>query len=91
MITNNELKIIDPNYFNIIQLGPFAIYIQSKNTGHYWGILLSKYPTFRNFQIHHKHHSHNEYHRHSDASSIKAAIEHIKDHDAFHINKKKNN
>jgi len=86
MITKKELKAIDPKYFNTIHMGCFAIYVQSKNTKHYWGIHLEEYPSFRHFKIYHKHNIHDQYHRHSDAKNIKAAIEHIQAHDAFHLN-----
>jgi hypothetical protein len=93
MITRNELKSIDPQYFNILQMGCFSIYIQSKNTKHYWGINIEEYPTFRHFKIYHKHNFHDQYHRHRDAKSIIAAIEHIKAHDAYQLKgrKPKNN
>lgn len=86
MISKTELKSIDPQYFNILQMGCITIYVQSKNTKHYWGIHLEEYPTFRHFRIYHKHNSHDQYHRHRDARSINAAIEHIQSHDAFQLN-----
>jgi hypothetical protein len=89
MITKIELKAIDTQYFNILQMGCFAIYVQSKNTKHFWGIHLEQYPTFRHFKVYHKHNGQDQYHRHSDARSLKAAIEHIKDHDAFQLNGRK--
>ncbi len=89
MITKTELKSFDTQYFNILQMGCFAIYVQSKNTKHYWGIHLEQYPTFRHFRIYHKHNNHDQYHRHRDARSIDAAIEHIKAHDGFQLNGRK--
>lgn len=89
MITKKELKSIDPRYFNIISTNCFAIYVQSKNTKHFWGIQLEEYPTFRHFKIYHKHNSYDQYHRHRDARNLNAAIQHIKDHDAFQLNGRK--
>lgn len=89
MITKSELKFIDPQYFNILQMGCFAIYLQSKNTKHFWAIQVEEYPTFRHFKIYHKHNSHDQYHRHRDARNIHAAIEQIKSHDAFQLNGRK--
>lgn len=89
MISKTELKFIDPQYFNFLQMGCLTIYIQSKNTKHYWGIHLEEYPTFRHFKIYHKHNNHDQYHRHTDARNIRAAIEHIKSHDAFQLNGRK--
>ncbi len=89
MITKIELKFIDPQYFNILQMGCLTIYVQSKNTKHYWSIHLEEYPSFRHFKIYHKHNNHDQYHRHRDARNIRAAIEHIKSHDAFQLNGRK--
>ncbi|MDF2943916.1 MAG: hypothetical protein K0S01_2774 [Herbinix sp.] len=86
MISKTELKSIDTQYFNILQLGCFAVYVQSKNTNHFWAIHVEEYPTFRHFKIYHKHNSYEEYHRHRDTRSINAAIEYIKSHDAFQLN-----
>ena len=85
MITAKELKQISKDYFHIIQANGFAIYLQSKNTKHFWGILIAEYPTFRNFQIYHKHNLHDSYHRHRDAPTLLAAIEGIKGHDEFQM------
>jgi hypothetical protein len=89
MIIKTELKSIDAQYFNILQMGCFTIYVQSKNTMHFWSIHLEEYPTFRHFKIYHKHNSHDEYHRHRDARSLSVTIDHIKDHDAFQLNGRK--
>jgi hypothetical protein len=89
MISKTELKCIDTKYFNVLQMGCFTIYVQSKNTKHYWGIHLEEYPTFRHFRIYHKHNSHDDYHRHRDARSLTVAIEQIKSHDAFQLNGRK--
>lgn len=89
MISKTELKTINIHYFNVMQMGYFSVYLQSKNTKHFWGIHLAEYPTFRNFKVYHKHNSHDQYHRHRDARSLKAAIEHIKAHDDFQLNGRK--
>ena len=86
MITTKELNSINKDYFHIIQANGFAVYLQSKNTKHFWGILIAEYPTFRNFQIYHKHNQHDSYHRHKDAPTLLAAIESIKGHDKFQMN-----
>jgi hypothetical protein len=51
MISKTELKFIDTQYFNVIQEGCFAVYLQSKNTKHFWGIHVAEYQTFRNFKV----------------------------------------
>ncbi|MGF7145025.1 hypothetical protein HNQ56_003458 [Anaerotaenia torta] len=89
MITKTEFKSIDTQYFNVLQMGCYSIYVQSKNTKHYWGIHVEEYPTFRHFRIYHKHNNHDQYHRHKDARSLSVAIEHIKSHDTFQLNGRK--
>ena len=90
MISKTELKTIDAQYFNVLQMGCFAVYLQSKNTKHFWGIHVTEYQTFRNFKVYHKHNRHDRYHRHRDARNLKIAIEQIKNHDAFQLNGRKN-
>lgn len=89
MISKTELESIDIEYFHVLQMGCYAIYIQSKNTKHFWGIIEETYPTFRHFQIYHKHNNHNEYHRHRDANNLDTAVKHIMDHDLFQLNGRK--
>ena len=89
MITKTELKSIDTQYFDVLQMGCYTIYVQSKNTKHFWGIQVEEYPTFKHFKIYHKHNSHDEYHRHRDARSLSLAIEQIKNHDTFQLNGRK--
>lgn len=86
MISNKELQIVDPEYFNIIQTSGFSVSLQSKNTKHYWHIAEEEFSHFRHFKVYHKHNSSDEYHRHKDASTLKAAIKKIMEHDTFHLN-----
>ncbi|MDF2537133.1 MAG: hypothetical protein K0S76_154 [Herbinix sp.] len=86
MITKSELLSIDKSYFTILQASSFAIYIKSNCTGHYFGLLVEEYRTFKHYRVYHKHHQHNEYHRHRDCKSIKVAVERIMSHDKFHLN-----
>ena len=62
MITKEELKKVEGNYFEVLQAGVFVITLKSKNTGHYWHLLEREYPTFRHFVIYHKHNVSDEYH-----------------------------
>ena len=39
MITKEEIKELEGNYFEVLQTGAFAITLKSKNTGHYWHLL----------------------------------------------------
>lgn len=85
MITLSEIKSIDYAYFEVLHCSSYAIYLKSRYSGHYWGIILEEYRNFRHFRVYHKHHSYNVYHRHSDAKSINLAIQRIKQHDVFHL------
>jgi hypothetical protein len=89
MISKTELKAIDSQYFNVQQMESYTIYVQSKNTRHFWGIQVEEFPTFRHYRIYHKHNSYDEFHRHRDARSLSAAIDQIKSHDAFQLNGRK--
>lgn len=90
MITNRELQIIDKSYFMIIQAGGFTISLQSKNTGHYWFLVVEEFPTFRHFKVSHKHNYTDAFHRHKDAPNLKVAIERILVHDEFQMRGRKN-
>ena len=86
MITTKELELISKDYFRVIQTSGYAVYLQSKNTKHFWGIMVAEYSDFRNSQIYHKHHQNYSYHRHKDAPTIIAMIEGIKGRDKYQLN-----
>lgn len=89
MISKTEFKSVDTQYFNVLQMGCFGIYVQSKNTKHFWAIQVEEYPTFRHFKIYNKHNSSDKYHRHRDARNLSVAIKQIKNHDAFQLDGRK--
>lgn len=89
MITEKEMKLIKKKYFKIISMNYFAIYLQSKNTKHYWGIQVAEFPHFRNFKVYHKHHLHDRYHRHNDVDTLELAIKYIMNHDNFQLTGRK--
>jgi len=89
LITTKDLNLIKDGYFNILDASGFAIYLQSKNTKHYWGIILDESPTYRNFKVYHKHNQSDSYHRHKDAPTLMVAIQEIKNHDAFQMSGRK--
>ena len=55
MITKEEIKELEGNYFEVLQAGAFAITLKSKNTGHYWHLLEREYPSCRQFAFYPKH------------------------------------
>lgn len=89
MITTEELKKVEGNYFEVLQTGAFAVTLRSKNTGHYWHLIERKYPTFRHFIIYHKHNASDEYHTQGTACNLTAAVSGIKLHDEFQMNGRK--
>ncbi len=89
MITDEELNLIDKDYFNVLQAGGFTISLQSKNTGHYWFLVVEEFPTFRHFKVSHRHNRTDAFHAHRDAPNLKTAIERIKAHDEFQIQGRK--
>ena len=90
MISTKEIASIDKSYFNVLQASSFAIYLQSKNTKHFWGLLVEEYPSFRHFKVYHKHKESDQYHQHRDCGNIKAAIKEIMNHDRIQMNGRKN-
>lgn len=93
MITTKEIKQIDTGYFEVLQASAYAVYLRSKNTKHFWGIVVEEFPSFRHFQLFHKHNPSDQYHRHKDRPTLKVAIEEIQSHDRYQLNgrKMKNN
>lgn len=45
MFTEEELQSIDTKYFMMITVDPYDVTIQSRNTGHYWYLHSTGYPT----------------------------------------------
>ena len=44
MFSNEDLKCLDPEYFNIITTDAYDVTIMSRNTGHYWYLHNPEYP-----------------------------------------------
>ena len=57
MFTEEELQSIDTKYFMMITVDPYDVTIQSRNTGHYWYLHSTGYPTEGSCIIFHKHRS----------------------------------
>ena len=45
MFDTDQLSGIDPGYFNIILMDEYDVTIQSKNTGHFWYLHNTGFPT----------------------------------------------
>lgn len=74
MFEQKSLDRIDGDYFNIIIADSQDVTIQSRNTGHYWYLHCSEYPTEEALIIFHKHRFEDGYHKHGHARSLRQAI-----------------
>ena len=86
MFDARQLQQVDPAYFNVIILDPYDVTIQSKNTGHYWIIHNSEYPSQGSCVIYHKHRYSHPYHQHGRARSLRSALKQIRQHDDYQLN-----
>ena len=70
MFEQKSLDRIDGDYFNIIIADSQDVTIQSRNTGHYWYLHCSEYPTEEALIIFHKHRFEDGYHKHGQLRSL---------------------
>lgn len=89
MFEQKSLDRIDGDYFNIIIADSQDVTIQSRNTGHYWYLHCSEYPTEEALIISHKHRFEDGYHKHGHARSLRQAIKSIVKHDDYQLNVRK--
>lgn len=89
MFNAENLSKLDESYFNVIVADERDVTIQSKNTGHYWYLHCSEYPTESACVIFHKHKASHPYHNHGKCNSLGKAIRSIKSHDEFQLNGRK--
>lgn len=68
MFNTEDLKCLDPKYFNIIAVDDYDVTIISRNTGHYWYLHNPEYPGEGTVIIFHKHKASHPYHQHGRAS-----------------------
>ena len=57
MFSNEDLKCLDPEYFNIITTDAYDVTVMSRNTGHYWYLHNPEYPEQGTVIIFHSHHA----------------------------------
>lgn len=77
MFDEKQLAQLDPVYFNIITLDDRDVTIQSRNTGHYWYLHCTEYPTEGACIIFHKHRFSHPYHQHGRANTLRQAVKSI--------------
>ena len=54
MFNNDDLKYLDPVYFNIIAVDNYDVTIMSRNTGYYWYIHNCEWPDVGSVVVFHK-------------------------------------
>ena len=93
MFSNEDLKCLDPKYFNIIAVNEYDVTIQSYNTGHYWYLHNPEYPEKGTVIIFHSHHADRKgrirYHMHGRANTLRQAVRSIRGHDQWQMNGRK--
>lgn len=62
MLSNEDLKCLDPKYFSFITTDAYDVTIMSRNTGHYWYLHNPEYPEQGTVIIFHKHKASHPYH-----------------------------
>lgn len=91
MFDEESLKKIDANYFNIILADDWDVTIQSRNTGHYWYLHCTVYPTEQALVIFHKHRFQHPYHLHGRANTLRQAVKNIQSHDKWQMGERNHN
>ena len=86
MFDEKQLASIDRIYFNVILADDRDVTIQSRNTGHYWYLHNTGYPTEGSCVIFHKHQFSHPYHQHGRARTLRQAVKSIQAHDKWQMN-----
>ena len=84
MLRNTDIRLIDTDYFDIIEVKAYSLVIRSRNTGHEWYLLEQECNGHRTFQIRHRHHGTDPCHPQKNRPTIESCCKYIMDHDAFH-------
>ena len=89
MFDADDLKCLDPKYFNIIATDAYDVTIMSRNTGHYWYLHNPEYPEKGTVIIFHSHHADRSgrvrYHMHGRANTLRQAVLSIRGHDRWQM------
>ncbi len=85
MLSNEDLKFLDPKYFPIITTDAYDVTIMSRNTGHYWYLHNPEYPNQGRVIIFHKHKASDPYHQHGRANTLGQAVRGIRRHDKWQL------
>lgn len=91
MFANKDVGSIDVNYFRIVTTSPFALTLQSKNTGHFWHLVYREANGHETCSVYHKHKETDSWHTQWGSKTLPRAIEAIKEHDWFQMNGRQTN
>lgn len=87
MYTQQELRSLDRNYFDVIVANDYDITLLSKNTRHMWQLHSVELPDGPLIVLFHKHHVGDDYHLQKRFSGdLNRVIRSIKSHDQFQLN-----
>ncbi len=89
MFTQQDYRVIDRNYFNILELSPSYIRFQSKNTRHFWRIFAKGVNRNRRCLIQHSHGAYDGFHNHAEKNSLYGAINDVISHDTFQLSERR--
>lgn len=96
MFSKADINTIDLEYFEVLDQSAFQVTLRSKNTGHEWHILSQEIrlkksdAVVETCTIGHRHHASDPFHEQTHVKDLNKAQEFIKDHDRFHLDKRKN-
>ena len=85
MFDTRQFEKINPQYFNIIMLSEHDVTVPSRNTGQYWYLHNTDYPSEGNCVIFHKHKASHPYHLHGRAGTLPQAVRSIEKHDRWQM------
>lgn len=74
MFSAEDLKCLDPRYFNIISVDAYDVTVMSRNTGHCWYLHNPEYPGEGTVIILHKHKYSHPYHQHGRTNTLRQAV-----------------
>lgn len=89
MFDENNLKCLNPSYFQIININEYDMTVMSRNTGHYWYLHNLEYPEESTMIFFHKFKANHPYHHHRKVNTIRQAVRSIHKHNIFQLNGKK--
>ena len=89
LFSAEDLKCLNPRYFNIISVDDYDVTVMSRNTGHYCHLHNPEYPGEDLVVIFHKHKFSHPYHQHGRANTLRQAVRGIKSHDKWQMGGRK--